>query len=58
MEAAPVGLLEAIVEMRAFAAVKRQIDTAKTALDQPHGAMADLVREIQFADAEAALRGR
>ena len=58
MDAAPVGLLETIVEMRAFAAVKRQIDTAKSALDHPQGEMADLILAIQGEEAEAALRGR
>ena len=36
-----------ILEMRAYAETKRQIDAAKTAEDRPTGRLADLVAEIE-----------
>ncbi len=53
---APCGLLETMCEMRAFAATKQQCDAAKTREDRPRTAMAALVTEIEFAEAEQALR--
>jgi hypothetical protein len=44
----PVGLLEDIAEMRAFAAVWRQAEHARTAAEMPQGPLADLLREIEF----------
>ena len=51
-ERAPSGLLETILEMRAFAGVKRQSDAAKTATEMPQGPLADLLLEIQVEDVE------
>lgn len=57
-ERAPSGLLETILEMRAFAGVKRQSDAAKTAAEMPQGTLADLLLEIQAEEIERAHDGR
>lgn len=57
-ERAPSGLLETILEMRAFAGVKRHADTAKTQAEMPQGPLSDLLLEIEVEEIERAHDGR
>lgn len=43
----PDRLALQILEMRAYAETKRQLETAKTVKDRPTGPLADLVQEIE-----------
>ena len=45
---APVGLLETIVEFRAYASAKHAYDTASDAKSVPQTPMVQLVKEIEF----------
>ncbi len=57
-ERAPAGLLERIVEFRAFARAKQMYEQANTPEQQaalPDDPMIDLVRELDFADGQAAI---
>lgn len=45
---APEGFLEQVMEARAYAATKAAQDRATTRKEQPTGATADLVREIEL----------
>lgn len=47
-ERAPSGLLEEILELRAFAHAKQICDHAKEAKDIPQTPMTDLVQTIEF----------
>lgn len=47
--AAPVGLLETILEYRAFAAAKAIVDAADRLEDIPQTPMTTLVQEVEFA---------
>lgn len=55
---APAGLLEEILEMRAFARAKEIVDAAKTAQDIPRGRIFDLVKQIAFETAREDLDRR
>ena len=57
-ERAPCGLLETIIEMRAFAAMKAALDRAETLKERPTGRLADLVADIEFARAAALMEAR
>lgn len=52
---APAGLLEDLIEMRQYARTKAQIDHATDRKHQPEGALADLVRAIDFELAQQAI---
>jgi hypothetical protein len=45
---APAGLLEEIIEMRAFAAAKQIVDSAQRRQDIPRTPMCQLVQRIEF----------
>jgi len=45
---APEGLLEEIIEMRAFAAAKHIVDSAQRRQDIPRTPMCQLVQRIEF----------
>jgi len=51
---APDGLIEHLLEARAYAATKAACDRAQTAKDRPTGPMADLVTETEFRLAQEA----
>lgn len=55
---APDGLLEEIVEARAFAAAKGVVDRAKDKMEIPDTPMTALVQEIEFALARERIRAR
>lgn len=52
-ERAPVGLLEQIIEMRAFAAAKSIVDQARDRKDIPRTPMCQLVQRIEFERVQA-----
>lgn len=55
---APAGLLETILECRAFAAAKQIVDHARNAKDIPPTPMTALVQEIEFDLAQQDLNAR
>ena len=55
---APAGLLETVIEMRAFVAAKQVVDQARKREDIPQTPMTDLVQAIEFDLAQEALDGR
>ena len=48
MERAPIGLIEDILDMRAYANTKSLLDNAKNEDDVPESSMKDLVMDIQL----------
>ncbi len=55
---APDGLLETIVEMRAFAATKAAYDAATDKESMPKSPLADLVKELDFGRADRTIAAR
>ena len=51
-ERLPAGLLEDVIEARAYRLTKAACDRAHSIMDRPTGAIADLVTQIEFALAE------
>ena len=51
------GLLETIIEFRAFAAAKQAVDQARSAKDIPQTPMTALVQEIEFEIADKEIHG-
>jgi len=52
-----VGLLEEVIEARAYAQTKAQWDAAESKTDVPESPMLELVKRVDFAIAEEDLAG-
>ena len=56
--ACPVGFLEEVIDARAYAKTKAQVDASTKRSEQPHGPLADLVRQIEFGLAQQEIDAR